>query len=127
MGQPVRILDLARKMIFAAGFKEQEIAIEFTGRRPGEKLSEELHTLLDETLPTQHEKIRVLVEREHAGDVLRGLDRLRDLCTKRDVGGVVRALTDMVVGYTPSPELLALINEVEQVKLMDEVSFEADR
>lgn len=127
MGPPVRILDLARRMILAAGFREEEIAIEFTGRRPGEKLSEELHALLDETVPTQHEKIRVLVEREDASEVQRGLDRLRDLCAKRDVGGVVRALTGMVGGYAPSSELLARLNEAESTGLADEIGCEADR
>lgn len=59
MGEPVRIVDLARDMIRLSGFSEEEIKIEFTGLRPGEKLYEELLTDSEETLPTPHEKLRV--------------------------------------------------------------------
>ena len=59
MGEPVRIVDLARDMIRLSGFSEEEIKIEFTGLRPGEKLYEELLTDSEETLPTHHEKLRV--------------------------------------------------------------------
>ncbi|MFT0849644.1 nucleoside-diphosphate sugar epimerase/dehydratase [Achromobacter sp. F4_2707] len=59
MGQPVRIVDLARNMIRLSGFTEDEIRIEFTGLRPGEKLFEELLSDAEETLPTPHEKLRI--------------------------------------------------------------------
>ena len=59
MGAPVRIVDLARDMIRLSGFSEEEIRIEFTGLRPGEKLYEELLTDSEQTLPTPHEKLRV--------------------------------------------------------------------
>lgn len=59
MGEPVRIVDLARGMIRLSGFSEDEIKIEFTGLRPGEKLHEELLTDSEQTLPTPHEKLRV--------------------------------------------------------------------
>ena len=59
MGEPVRIVDLARDMIRLSGFSEEEIRIEFTGLRPGEKLYEELLTDSEQTLPTPHEKLRV--------------------------------------------------------------------
>ncbi len=63
MGEPVRIVDLARNMIRLSGFTEDEIRIEFTGLRPGEKLYEELLADAEETLPTPHEKLRIAQSR----------------------------------------------------------------
>jgi FlaA1/EpsC-like NDP-sugar epimerase len=59
MGEPVRIVDLARDMIKLSGLQEDEIAIEFSGLRPGEKLYEELLADGEHTLPTPHEKLRI--------------------------------------------------------------------
>ena len=57
MGDPVRIVDLAKDMIKLSGFSEDEIKIEFSGLRPGEKLYEELLAHDEKTLPTPHEKL----------------------------------------------------------------------
>lgn len=59
MGEPVRIVDLARKMIHLCGYTDSEIRIEFTGLRPGEKLYEELLADAEQTLPTPHPKLRI--------------------------------------------------------------------
>ncbi|MBV9180551.1 MAG: polysaccharide biosynthesis protein, partial [Acidobacteria bacterium] len=60
MGKPIRILNLARKMIIMAGFKpDEDIQIRFTGLRPGEKLFEEVKLDGEHILPTSHEKIKV--------------------------------------------------------------------
>lgn len=59
MGEPVRILDLARDMIRLAGYTEQQIEIQFTGLRPGEKLYEEPLADDESTLLTPHPKLRI--------------------------------------------------------------------
>lgn len=71
MGQPVRIVDMARNMIELSGLRpEQDIKIVFTGLRPGEKLHEELKSQSEEALPTSNDKIMVLtgVEPLEAGE-----------------------------------------------------------
>ena len=59
MGEPIRIADLARTMIRLSGFTEDEIPIQFTGLRPGEKLYEELLADGENTRPTHHHKVKV--------------------------------------------------------------------
>ena len=66
MGKSVKILELAKKMIRLSGLiPNQDIAIEFSGLRPGEKLYEELLNDSENTLPTHHEKIMVAKTREY--------------------------------------------------------------
>ncbi len=66
MGEPVKIYDLAVKMITLAGLKpETDIPIQFTGLRPGEKLFEELLANEENTIPTHHPKIKAAKVRRH--------------------------------------------------------------
>ena len=70
MGEPIRIVDLARDMIRLSGHRLDEIAITFTGLRPGEKLYEELLADADTTLPTPIARLRIAqLSREGAADL----------------------------------------------------------
>src|SRR5712691_6243263 len=60
MGEPVRIVDLARKMVLLSGLRpDRDIRIVYSGIRPGEKLCEEISALEEDTMPTPHSQIRV--------------------------------------------------------------------
>ena len=59
MGEPIKIVDLARDMIRLSGLDEHAVKIEFTGLRPGEKLFEELLADNESTMPTPHPKLRI--------------------------------------------------------------------
>jgi len=65
MGEPVRIVELARDLIRLSGLPEDSIEIAFTGIRPGEKLYEELYFDDEETLPTAHPKLRAAYHRPY--------------------------------------------------------------
>jgi FlaA1/EpsC-like NDP-sugar epimerase len=108
MGEPVKIVDLARNLILLSGLKpDEEIKIEFTGMRPGEKLYEELSTMLEDTVPTHHEKIRIYTGNGvPAGDMLTWINYLREICEARDVGRLVVALKELVSDYSPSTHIL---------------------
>lgn len=67
MGEPVKIVDLARDMIRLSGYSESDIQIQFTGLRPGEKLYEELLADGEATLPTPHPKLRIAKPTEIPG------------------------------------------------------------
>jgi FlaA1/EpsC-like NDP-sugar epimerase len=124
MGLPVKIVDLAHNLILLSGFKpDEDIKIEFTGMRPGEKLHEELNSLLEDTVPTDHEKVRIFVgngipER----DVHQWLQSLREICVSRDTGRLVVALKELVLDYNPSPHLLRRIRELHQSDVVEVLS-----
>lgn len=108
MGQPVKIIDLARNLILLSGLKpDEDIEIKFSGIRPGEKLFEELSSLLEDTVPTEHEKIRIFMgEGMPEEDVEGWLNSLHQICETRDTGRLVVALKEIVQDYSPSAHLL---------------------
>jgi FlaA1/EpsC-like NDP-sugar epimerase len=108
MGQPVKIVDLARNLILLSGLRpDDDIKIEFTGVRPGEKLYEELSAYQENTLPTFHQKIKIFagaaVSPEKIQDELRAVRRL---CALRDAKGLVLRLKELVPDYNPSADIL---------------------
>lgn len=80
MGKPVKIIDLARKMIKLAGFiPEEDIKIKIVGLRPGEKLYEELLNDTSKTIPTHHHKIMIAEEIQEEFEILH--DEIEELIT----------------------------------------------
>lgn len=98
MGDPVRIADLARRMIELAGLvPDKDIKIEYTGLRPGEKLYEELLATKENTLPTVNEKIfRAHVREYDRNEVVAAIDHLRDVAQTVDRIETVRCMKAIV-------------------------------
>ena len=100
MGEPVRIVDLARLMIRLSGRQEDEVPIVFSGLRPGEKLFEELLADDETTLPTPHPKLRVA---RHADAGTLALDALATRIEALTAPDGVRALlAEQVPEYRPA-------------------------
>ncbi len=108
MGEPIKIVDLAKNLVRIAG-GDQEIEIVFTGMRPGEKLSEELQFEFEGLKPTAHEKIRILDGGSIDFATLQHwLHELSMTIESRNVNRLVEQLRAVVPEYVPSPEILAL-------------------
>ena len=98
MGKPVKIADLAKRMISLSGAKNVEV--KFTGLRPGEKLYEEVLNELEGTKPTFHEKIRIAEVREYNyDDVSRQIDELIELSKQYDDMATVKKMKEIVPEY----------------------------
>ncbi|MFP3371494.1 MULTISPECIES: polysaccharide biosynthesis protein [unclassified Pseudomonas] len=113
MGEPVKIVELAEKMIHLSGFSIRsernplgDIAINFTGLRPGEKLYEEL-LIGDNVIATRHPMIMSANEDYLTWDVLKQrLDALRTATAADDFATVRQLLRDTVSGYVPGGEIV---------------------
>lgn len=98
MGEPVRIADLAKRMIQLSGAKNVEI--KYTGLREGEKLYEEVLNENENTLPSFHKKIRIAMVRNYEyDDALREIEELRDISVKYDDMETVRKMKQIVPEY----------------------------
>lgn len=113
MGQSVKIMDLARRMIELSGLtvKDEQnpdgyIAIEITGLRPGEKLYEEL-LIGDNPKPTVHSRIMKAHEEFIPWAELEGQLRSLEMALNVNDVGVIRLMMEKLVsGYTPSDEIV---------------------
>ena len=111
MGTPVKIADMARDMIRLSGkVPDQDIQIEYTGLRPGEKLHEELITQGEGIVATAHEKIMVLRRDGASGageeadrSVRSQIDRLVQAADSFEAEGVKAVLKEIVPEYAPAP------------------------
>jgi FlaA1/EpsC-like NDP-sugar epimerase len=110
MGEPVRIVDLASRLIRLSGLEpNKDIKIVFTGLRPGEKLREELRLEGEGLKPTPHEKIWVLGGGlRNFEEVQTWLDELSALVESRNIHGLISKLVAIVPEYWPSEEIVSL-------------------
>ena len=98
MGQPVKIADLARRMIMLSGAKNVEV--KFTGLRPGEKLYEEVLNELEGTKPSFHEKIRIAEVRQYDyNKVCKDIDELIEISRRYDDMATVKKMKEIVPEY----------------------------
>ena len=103
MGEPVRIVDLARNMIRLAGLvPDEDIELRFTGLRPGEKLYEELRMEGEDMLPTYHEKIKIFrSDRPSPVSLTHWLETLRFMLKEPDPDEIKRHLIELAPTYQP--------------------------
>ena len=98
MGEPVKIADLARRMISLSGAKN--IKVEFTGLRPGEKLYEEVINAEENTLPSFHEKIRIAQVRQYSyASICQEVDELIAISKRYDDMATVKKMKAIVPEY----------------------------
>ena len=113
MGQPVKIVDLARKMIKLAGLiPEKDVKIVYSGLRPGEKLYEELLNEEETTIPTHHNKIRISKVRKYSYDqVLSDINELINLNINSSDIRVVKKMKEIV------PEFISKNSKYESLDM----------
>lgn len=110
MGESVKIDDLARRMIQLAGYTpDEDIKIEYSGLRPGEKLYEEVLSDHENTLPTDHSRIRIAKVREYDyNDALLSAEELERLSREVDIFAMVKLMKQIV------PEFISKNSRFEQ-------------
>lgn len=120
MGEPVRIVDLATRMIELAGYRlDEDIKIEFTGLRPGEKLYEELLSTEENTLPTTNKKIKIAkVRRYEYDDVLKAYAAFENLARNVEIMDTVALMKKIV------PEFISRNSRFE---VLDKEDFLSDK
>ncbi len=103
MGEPVRIIDLARDLISLSGYRpEKDIEIKITGLRPGEKLVEEMLTDRESNRATEHERIFISTMEENIPeDLTKRLAELAESATYSQEEKIVKLLEEIVPGYRP--------------------------
>lgn len=116
MGEPVRIADLAKRMIALSGAKNVEI--KYTGLREGEKLYEEVLNENENTLPSFHKKIRIAMVRNYEyEDAEKDLEELREIASHYDNMATVKKMKDIVPEYiSKHSRYEALDNKEDNVK-----------
>ena len=106
MGKPIKILQLARDLIRLSGLEpDRDISIVFTGLRPGEKLYEELQSLDEKVIPSEHKKIMILDDSNHkmSWDALKNtIEDLLNIAENLDSDEIQSKLSQLLPDYKPS-------------------------
>ena len=106
MGKPIKILQLARDLIRLSGLEpDTDISIVFTGLRPGEKLYEELQSLDEKVIPSEHKKIMILDDSNHemSWDALKNtIEDLLNIAENLDSDEIQSKLSQLLPDYKPS-------------------------
>lgn len=115
MGEPVKIVDLAERMIRLAGYiPGEDIKIKFIGLRPGEKLYEEVLSNEENTIPTGNSKIRVAKVRTYERDeVLWAYDKLAELALAVEVDKTVRLMKRIVQEFKSRNSVYEVLDKIE--------------
>lgn len=110
MGKPVKIADLAKRMIKLSGAKD--IEIKYTGLRAGEKLYEEVLSTTENTLPSFHEKIRIAKVREYGySEVSKQIDSLIALSHTYDDMAIVEKMKEIVPEYVSNNSKYSVLDK----------------
>lgn len=110
MGKPVRIADLAKRMIKLSG--AENIEIEYTGLRAGEKLYEEVLSTTENTLPSFHEKIRIAKVQEYDYDVVnQQIEQLLQISRTYDSMQIVKMMKSIVPEYVSNNSIYSVLDK----------------
>ena len=110
MGKPVKIADLAKRMILLSGAKNVEI--KYTGLRPGEKLYEEMLSTEENTKPSFHEKIRIASVREYDyGEVSKAIDELIAVSQEYDDMATVKKMKEIVPEFISNNSVYSVLDK----------------
>ena len=110
MGKPVRIADLAKRMIKLSG--AENIEIEYTGLRAGEKLYEEVLSTTENTLPSFHEKVRIAKVQEYDYDVVnQQIEKLLQISRTYDSMQIVKMMKSIVPEYVSNNSVYSVLDK----------------
>ena len=114
MGEPVKIVDLAERMIRLAGYvPNEDIQIKFIGLRPGEKLYEEVLSSEENTIPTGNAKSRVAKVREYKrNEILEAYDRLEELALAVKIEDTVRLMKQVVPEFKSKNSRFEILDKI---------------
>ncbi len=109
MGEPIKLIDIAHRVIKLSGYEpETDIPIKVVGRRPGEKLIEELWNKGEVPLKTDHPKISMAIgsHYNHWDLMTKNIGILSDMASKNNIAGIYQKLQEIIPEYIPDAEMI---------------------